>query len=96
MACKHWDVYYTEYKYTQFSFFSESSLKIVTLENIILRFYLTGLCAVDYLWCFICLMEIYFVKNMCVLAFAVGNLMVNVDQEHNLQTQTQYKQTMYV
>ena len=27
---------------------------------------------------------------------AGGNLIVNVDQQQNLQTQTQYKQTMYV
>jgi ferredoxin len=36
-------------------------------------------------------MEIYFDKNVCVSCFVCGNLMVNVYQEKEWQTETQQK-----
>jgi hypothetical protein len=61
-------------------------------ENRIFVVDLTGLCAVQQLWCSMGLMETHFVKKKYVrLYIAFVNLMVNVDQQHNVQRQTPNK-----
>jgi hypothetical protein len=51
--------------------------------------YLSGLYAVDYLWRSVGSIDTIFIKNIFFRIFRVRNLMFYIEEQHNLQTETQ-------